>query len=169
VLADTSDPVAPQMLGGMLQGLVMTAAPDALMTGGIDELKKWGGPLTPEQQRAIDQAQQLMQKPGQAGGQAGAASGLLAVKVVDVLGQAKANPAIAFYAAATAVMFLLFSCAHGAGGSLIEEVENGTLDRLLSSNLTMNELLAGKWVSFVLLGALQITVMFVLGLAGLRG
>jgi hypothetical protein len=35
---------------------------------------------------------------------------------------------------------------------LIEEVENGTLDRLLSSSLTMTQLLAGKWVSFILLG-----------------
>jgi ABC-2 type transport system permease protein len=82
---------------------------------------------------------------------------------VDVLGQEKANPVVAFYAAATAVMFLLFSCANGAGGSLIEEVENGTLDRLLSSNLTMTGLLAGKWVSFVLLGVMQVSVMFLWG------
>jgi ABC-2 type transport system permease protein len=88
---------------------------------------------------------------------------LLAVKVVDVLGQEKANPVVAFYAAATAVMFLLFSCANGAGGSLIEEVENGTLDRLLSSSLTMTQLLAGKWVSFILLGVMQVSVMFLWG------
>src|SRR5262249_42597260 len=38
VLADTSDPVAPQMLGGMLQGLALTAAPDAMMKGGLEQL-----------------------------------------------------------------------------------------------------------------------------------
>src|SRR5205085_9127085 len=64
---------------------------------------------------------------------------------------------------ATAVMFLLFSCANGAGGSFPEEVENGTLDRLLSSNLTMTHLLTGKWVSFILLGVLQVSVMFLWG------
>src|SRR5262249_41332428 len=165
VLADTSDPIAPQMLAGMLQGLVMTAAPDAMMTAGIDEMKKWGGPLTPQQQQAMDQAAQFFKQPRKDndGDNSGPASGLLNVKTVDVLGQEKANPVIAFYAAATAVMFLLFACANGAGGSLIEEVENGTLDRLLSSNLTMTHLLAGKWVSFLLLGCLQVSVMFLWG------
>jgi ABC-2 type transport system permease protein len=165
VLADTSDPVAPQMLSGMLQGLVMTAAPDAMLKGGIGQLSKWGGPLTPEQQKAIEQGERFLKRPAQDDGQGGsaAASGLLAVKVVDVLGQEKANPVVAFYAAATAVMFLLFSCANGAGGSLLEEVDSGTLDRLLSSNLTMSQLLAGKWVSFVLLGLMQVSVMFLWG------
>jgi ABC-2 type transport system permease protein len=165
VLADTSDPVAPQMLSGMLQGLALTAAPDAMMKGGLDQLTKWGGPLTPEQKRAVEQADRFLKQPAPGdtpGGPAGA-SGLLAVKVIDVLGQGKANPVVAFYAAATAVMFLLFSCANGAGGSLLEEVESGTLDRLLSSNLTMTRLLAGKWISFVLLGVMQVSVMFLWG------
>ncbi len=165
LLADTSDPVAPHMLSGMLQGVALTAAPDAMLKGGMGQLQKWGGPLTPEQQKAVAQAEQYLKRPaseGRAGG-GGAASGLLAVQVVDVLGQEKANPVVAFYAAATAVMFLLFACANGAGGSLIEEVENGTLDRLLSSNLTMTQLLAGKWVSFVLLGLVQVSVMFLWG------
>src|SRR5205807_10004416 len=106
-----------------------------------------------------------LKRPATDGGQShgAAGSGLLAVKVVDVLGQDKANPVVAFYAAATAVMFLLFSAANGAGGSLIEEVENGTLDRLLSSNLTMTGLLAGKWFSFLLLGVMQVSVMFLWG------
>src|SRR5262249_47239034 len=98
VLADTSDPVAPEMLSGMLQGLAMTAAPDALMKGGIEQFRKWGGELTPEQKKAVEQAEQLLKQPpagnGQGGG--GPASGLVAVKVVDVLGQEKANPVVAF-------------------------------------------------------------------------
>jgi len=165
VLADTSDPVAPQMLSGMLQGLALTAAPDAMMRGGIAQLAKWGGGLTPEQRKVVEQAEQHLKQPapddGSSGGAAG--SGLLAVKTVDVLGQEKANPVVAFYAAATAVMFLLFSCANGAGGSLIEETESGTLDRILSSNLTMTQLLAGKWISFILLGVMQVSVMFLWG------
>src|SRR5712692_4003081 len=158
------------MLSGMLQGLAMTAAPDAMLKGGVGQLNKWGGPLTPEQQKAIEQAEQFLKQPAADDGQneGPAASGLLAVKVVDVLGQEKANPVVAFYAAATAVMFLLFSCANGAGGSLIEEVENGTLDRLLSSRLTMTHLLAGKWVSFILLGMMQVAVMFLWGWAVFR-
>jgi hypothetical protein len=107
LLADTSDPVAPPMLSGMLQGLAMTAAPDAMLKGGVGQMTKWGGPLTPEQQKAIEQAEQFLKRPAADDGQneGAAVSGLLAVKVVDVLGQEKANPVVAFYAAATAVMF----------------------------------------------------------------
>src|SRR5262249_30135776 len=102
VLADTSDPVAPQMLSGMLQGLAMTAAPDALMKGGIEELSKWGGGLTPEQRKVVEQAEQFLKRApaGNEPGGVSAASGLVAVQVVDVLGQEKANPVVAFYAAA---------------------------------------------------------------------
>jgi ABC-2 type transport system permease protein len=54
------------------------------------------------------------------------------VDVRDVVGQAKRNPTVTFYASALGVMFLLFS-ATGAGGALIEEAESGTLDRILST------------------------------------
>ncbi len=77
----------------------------------------------------------------------------------DVFADTKTNPQIAMYAAGIAVMFLLFS-ASGAGGSLLEEHEAGTLDRLLSSQLTVTQLLAGKWLFIVLMGCVQITIMF---------
>jgi hypothetical protein len=92
-------------------------APEVMLKGGLSELSKWGGPLTDAQQKAVEQAERFLKAPQAGGGKSdGGTSGLLAVQVVDVLGQTKANPVIAFYAAATAVMFLLFSCAHGAGG-----------------------------------------------------
>jgi ABC-2 type transport system permease protein len=69
---------------------------------------------------------------------------------------------IAFYAAGLGVMFLLFSAA-GAGGALIEEAESGTLDRLLSTRLTMGTLLAGKLAHLTTLGVAQLVVMFVWG------
>ena len=45
------------MLSGMLQGLVMKAAPEAMLKGGLGQLTKWGGPLTPEQKKAVEQAE----------------------------------------------------------------------------------------------------------------
>ena len=50
---------------------------------------------------------------------------------------------VSFYAAAIGVMFLLFT-ASSAAGSLLDEAESGTLDRVLSSRVTMGTLLAGK-------------------------
>ena len=84
------------------------------------------------------------------------------ITVRDVLATKKANPRISMYAAGIAVMFLLFS-ASGAGGTLLEEQEAGTLERLLSSQLTVTELLAGKWIFITACGSLQLLVMFIWG------
>jgi ABC-2 type transport system permease protein len=70
---------------------------------------------------------------------------------------------ISFYAAGIGVMFLLFSAVNGAGGALLDEVDSGTLERLLSTRLGMSGLLAGKWAFLALVGIVQLTVMFVWG------
>lgn len=84
------------------------------------------------------------------------------VEVVDVLGNGKANPIVAMYAAGIAVMFLLFSATAGSG-ALLEEREQGTLDRLLGSRMTIDQLLLGKWLFLMGLGLVQTTVMFAWG------
>jgi ABC-2 type transport system permease protein len=84
------------------------------------------------------------------------------VEVVDVLGNGTANPIVAMYAAGIAVMFLLFSATAGSG-ALLEEREQGTLDRLLGSRMTIDQLLLGKWLFLMGLGLLQTTVMFAWG------
>ena len=172
LLADVSDPIAPQVVNGLLQKVAMTAAPDLMASSGLDLFEKYAGAFTPEQRKAVDSwLPELRQRAGgeaRAGGAAsgttaGGMQGLLATEVVDVMRQQRSNkPIIAFYAAGIGVMFLLFSTA-GAGGALIEEKESGTLERLLSSRLGMGRLLAGKWLYLVLLGLTQLTVMFVWG------
>ena len=69
---------------------------------------------------------------------------------------------VSFYAAGIGVMFLLFSCT-GAGGTLLDEEESGTLDRLIGSRAGMGGVLFGKWVFLTLMGILQLTVMFAWG------
>jgi len=175
VFADSADPVAPNMTAGLLQKAAMDMV-DVLADRGFAMFEKWGGALTLTQRAAVDalkpQLQKLMSKGPKAdekkddkgkderAPKGGAATpGLVSVKVNDVLGETKKNPVAAFYAAAVVVMFLLFS-ASAAGGSLLEEQEAGTLERLLSSQLSMSELLLGKWLYFTVLGCLQIVVMF---------
>jgi ABC-2 type transport system permease protein len=171
LLADVSDPIAPQMVQGLLQKVAMTAAPDLVMGGGISLFERYAGALTPEQQKAVDDwLPVLRERPAAPGGRDGAATsggmaGLVATEVVDVMRDASTRkPIVAFYAAGIGVMFLLFACA-GAGGALIEEQESGTLERLLSSRLGMSRLLLGKWLYLVVLGFLQLAVMFVWGAA----
>ena len=64
------------------------------------------------------------------------------------------------YAAGIAVLFLLFSST-GNAAALLEEAESGTLDRILVSKAGLFHIVTGKWLGILLLGCLQITVMFV--------
>ncbi len=66
---------------------------------------------------------------------------------------------VSFYAAGIGVMFLLFSCA-GAGGALLDEEEAGTLDRLIGSRAGMTGVLVGKGLFLMMMGVVQLTVMF---------
>ncbi len=174
LLSDVSDPIAPQMVLGLLQKVTMTAAPDLLVRGGLRQFETHAGAMTPQQRTAVDAwLPQLKPGAGAAGGAdgsggAGTGAGGMAVgvEVVDVM-RAGSNRGslISFYAAGVGVMFLLFSSVAGAGGALLEEAEAGTLERLLSTNMGLTRLLAGKWIFLTLGGVAQLTVMFLWGTA----
>jgi ABC-2 type transport system permease protein len=168
LLSDSSDPVASQVVSGLLQKTSMSAAPDLMAKQGMSQFEKYGGPLTPRQREMMESwTRALRDSAGAAAGPDSATragfGGMVQVNVTDVLGERKKNPIVSFYAAGIAVMFLLFS-ASGAGGTLIEEVESGTLERLLTSRASMTRVLAAKWLLIMLLGVFQITVMFVWGM-----
>jgi ABC-2 type transport system permease protein len=166
VLADVSDPIAPQLVMGLLQKVSFTAAPEAMATEGIGLFEQYSGPLTLAQRQSVDTwlAQMKNRQAGATGTPAtGAAAIGLPTEIVNVLQPGENNAApIAFSAAGIGVMFLLFSCA-GAGGALLEEEEAGTLGRLISSHLGMGGVLAGKWMFLALLGIAQTSLMFTWG------
>jgi ABC-2 type transport system permease protein len=170
VLADPSDPVAPQMAAGLLQKAAMTAAPDRLARHGFEMMDRYAGGLTPAQHEAMDRWLPMIRAEadsdavstgtaGSGSGDRGGFSGLVPVKTTQVVGEKKDNGMVAFYAAGIAVMFLLFMSS-AAGGALLDEVESGTLERVLSSRVGMTGMLTGKWLYITLLGTLQIVVMF---------
>ncbi|MGB2717078.1 MAG: ABC transporter permease [Vicinamibacterales bacterium] len=165
VLADPSDPIASNMVQGLLQKVVMTAAPDLMMAGGMRQFEKRAGALTPQQREAV--AQWLPQLQANAARGDGTGSGLgmgVGIDVVDVMRtDDRRGSLISFYAAGIGVMFLLFSSVGGAGGALLEEAESGTLERLLSSNIGMSGVLVGKWLFLAIMGMAQLTVMFLWG------
>ena len=168
MLADPSDPIAPQMVQGLLQKVAMTAAPDLVMQGGMKQFEKHAGQLTPEQKKAIDEWIPMLKadagSPGTGGGPAGSGGMGIAVNVVDVMRtDDRKGSLISFYAAGIGVMFLLFSSVGGAGGALLEEAESGTLERLLSTNIGMTGVLIGKWLFLSFIGFAQLTVMFLWG------
>ncbi|TAK15826.1 MAG: ABC transporter permease [Acidobacteria bacterium] len=162
ILSDPSDPIAPQMVLGLLQKVGFTAAPDVMADQGMAMFEKYGGGLTAQQRAAVDDWKKELASPTASSTTQDVAEGFaLPAEIVNVM-QANSfgGPStVSFYAAGVGVMFLLFSCS-GAGGSLLDEEESGTLGRLLGSRAGMNGVLAGKFVFIVLLAMTQMTVMF---------
>src|SRR5580765_7946567 len=82
LLADVSDPIAPQMVQGLLQKVSFTAAPDVLATEGMGMLERYGGPLTPAQRSSMDEYQKLLAANGSEAKQLADNVGP-AIKIVD--------------------------------------------------------------------------------------
>ncbi len=180
LLTDPADPIAPQLVTGLLQKVVMAGMPDLFMGGGVNQFERHTGPLTPRQRQAVDQWLPRLRAASDrrlAGGapadsgadsaRGAALSGLVKVELVPVLGRREDTSIVSFYAAAIAVMFLLFMVS-AVAGTLLDEVDSGTLERVLSTRVGMTRLLAGKWLWLTLIGVLQIAVMFVYGMLVFR-
>jgi ABC-2 type transport system permease protein len=165
LLSDVSDPIAPQMVQGLLQKVTMTAAPDLMMAGGMRQFEDRAGALTPQQRAAVDAWLPQLKPSSSSSDGTGAAGAMgVTVDVVDVMRtDDRSGSLISFYAAGIGVMFLLFSSVAGAGGVLLDEAEAGTLERLLSTNIGMGGVLVGKWMFLTLVGCAQLLVMFTWG------
>lgn len=178
LLNDQSDAIAPQIVNGLLQKAAMTAMPASMAGEGMQYTEKYLGTFTPEQRKRWNEnlkyLQELQQKratePAEQTGTAkpesssGFGGGIVSVDTRSVVGEHKNKSLISFYAAAIGVMFLLFT-ASGAAGSILDEADSGTLDRVLSSRVTMTTLLAGKLTFNTLLAFAQLSVMFLWGWA----
>lgn len=171
LLADSSNPIAPQIVNGMLQKVAMTSMPDMMAEAGTKDLEVAAGGLTPQQRSRIEaQIQELRDytKRRETLDQTSSAKkensddGLIAVDSKDIVGENKKSPMIAFYAAGVGVMFMLFT-ASGAGGVLLDEAESGALDRVLATQVTLPILLLGKLAYLTLLGTSQLIVMYTWG------
>ena len=159
-----ANPVAYHVVGGLLQRAVILAAPDRLVRGVAHWVEDEAGALTPAQHALIDE---VANSVGAAGGKDGATTPTpFQVVVTDVqapVGRQGRN-VVSYYAAAIGVMFLLFTMTTAMRG-LIAEEETGTLERLLSTELTMGSLLFGRWLFATILGCTQLAVMFLWGWA----
>src|SRR5438105_8117296 len=164
MLRDRSDAIAPQVVSGLLQKTIMVGMPDVMISTGMDELERFGGPLTAEQRTNLQQ--QIARAQATTTSQQSGVDGLVKLETTDVVGS-KDNPIIAFYAAGIGVMFLLFT-ASGSGGAMLDEVESGTLDRILSTRVSMSTLLIGKLLYLWTLNVIQLIVMFLWGALAFR-
>lgn len=182
LLNDQSDTIAPQIVVGLLQKAAMTSMPSAMADEGMKYADKYVGGFTPAQKEKVDSELNALRKL-EAEGKVGAGSGgtgsdtdsggmgggIVQVNVRAVVGASagKSKNMISFYAAAIGVMFLLFT-ASGSAGALLDEAESGTLERVLSTRVTMTKLMAGKLVFNTLLAFVQLVAMFLWGWAAFK-
>jgi ABC-2 type transport system permease protein len=161
LLRDPSDMVAPQVVAGLLQKVAMTSVPELMLERGSGLMERYLGELTAEQRRRVDDGLGALRARRASGSPIRGAGGdmLISIDTRDVVGTGKRHPMVSFYAAAIGVMFLLFT-ASGAGGSLLDEVESGTLDRVLGTRVTLWSLLGGKLLYCTALAFSQLLVMF---------
>jgi ABC-2 type transport system permease protein len=172
LLNDQSDAIAPQIVVGLLQKAAMTSMPSAMADEGMKYADKYVGGFTPAQKAKVDEELDALHKAeadgklgtGNGSSSGGANAGIVAVNERAVVGENKKSPMISFYAAAIGVMFLMFT-ASGSAGALLDEAESGTLERVLSTRVTMTKLLAGKLVFNTGLAFVQLVAMFLWGWA----
>jgi ABC-2 type transport system permease protein len=167
LMSDSADPIADQVVGGLLQKTMMTSMPEMMMDAGVSEVDRWSGGLTAQQKTALDQNMKSYRTFSAKPAATTKSPDLIRIEKTDVVGQNKSNVVAALYAAGIGVMFLLFT-ASNAGGALLEENESGTLDRILTTRLTLTQLLLGKLVYLWTLGFVQICVMFIWGAVAFR-
>ena len=89
-----------------------------------------------------------------------------AVVVRERAGEDSADPTVGIVAGVL-TMFMMFAVSLNAQ-SLVVERTNGTLERLMTSRLTVNQLFVGKFLASSLRGAVQAFVLLLLGFAVMR-
>ena len=89
-----------------------------------------------------------------------------AVVVEERAGEEGADPTVGIVAGVL-TMFMMFAVSLNAQ-SLVVERTNGTLERLMTSRLSVNQLFAGKFLASSLRGAVQAFVLLLLGFAVMR-
>jgi|GEM_PF-296119 len=190
LIHDPANPLAEQMLTGLLQAAAFTSAPTVLLAKGLEQFRNFGGPFSVMQESAAKAMTSVLGRPGvdamadsgSAADPPGTSSGqppqsslsmtngivriesnsAREIAVGPERAESKIGPAnmISYYAAGIAVMFIMFSMS-GASCSLLEHQERGTLERMLSGRMTIQHLLAGHWIFYVAIGVAQISLMLV--------
>jgi ABC-2 type transport system permease protein len=162
ILGDSSDPVAIQVVSALIQQVAGQVLAERARQRIQAILLPGGGETTTRNEAAEGSPSGVgYLSPAQLAALATArVTRPLDVEVIDLLAADKANPVVSMYASGIAVMFLLFG-AVGNAGTLLEEEESQTMERLMCSQLSMTRLLVGKWLLLWIVGIVQVAVMFI--------
>lgn len=166
IIGDPAREISVSILQGIVQRAYFSAVPEAAVRSIAVRIDRDVAPLTPEQKVRLDAALESMRKaaePAKGGG-------VRLDRVVERRNAVAASGqpiAVTYYAAAVAIMFMLFSALSGAM-SLIEERESRLLDRLAASPGGLGVVIDGKFLFLVLLGVAQVTIIYAAAWLGFR-
>jgi ABC-2 type transport system permease protein len=158
VYADPSSAVAGSILVGRLQQAYATALPE-LLVGRVVELVENEFTEFSERQQTDIRAGLADMGERAARNSAPAWSPAELVEEQAVSGRPAARNHVAYYAGAIAFMFLLLSASQGAL-TLIEERDNGVLDRIAAGPGGANVVVNGKFLYLWALGLAQTALIF---------
>lgn len=159
------DPVraaAAQVIEGLVQRAYFAALPDVALGGVARVLQDGFVTLEPEQEVELARELGRLRRDAleaEAEGRVVSGETESLVERESVVAASQAANHVAYYAGAIAVLFLLFSAAHGAL-SMLEEHETGILDRLLAGPRGMSAVVGGKAAFLVAQGTVQVMVIF---------
>jgi ABC-2 type transport system permease protein len=163
IVADPVRGVTVPMLKGQVQKAYFSALPDVALGSVVDLVEDQFVELEQGQRAAIDDGLEELRDEAEDDGASGWGFEALFQRE-DVAGQSAAENHVAYYAGAVAILFLLFSSVH-ASISMIDERDSGILDRVLAGPGRMSAIVTGKALYLVLLGWVQIAVIFVIAWA----
>ncbi|MCW4149928.1 MULTISPECIES: ABC transporter permease [Halomonadaceae] len=164
IVSEPTREIAALSLQGWLRQSLVSQQPQVLVQRLAQTTEALVEGFSPEQQARLDAALEAMARdPGEA-----AIEDLL-IELDPVYGEATASisglSGIAYYAGATAILFLLLSAVN-AGMVSLEERQNGIAERLLLSKAAHSRLLLGRFLFLLSLGFFQASAIFLVARFG---
>ncbi len=168
VIGDSAKAMALPLVAGQIQRLFAEKLPDAAYGRIFADIEQHFVKLSPEQRARVDAVLDAIRQNSTKSAAEQAANAVAVRPNASLIEQAdirsSAGAAVIYYAGAVAILFLLFSAVQSAM-SLIDERQNGIIDRLLSGAGGIGALLGGKFAFLLVQGVVQVGLIF--AIAGL--
>ncbi len=165
VIGDSAKAMATPIVAGQVQRLFGQKLPDAAYRRLFADVEQNFVPLVPAQSARVDATIEAVRQASVGATQDKRQGAAELVEQVDIKSTAVAPAAVVYYAGAVAILFLMLSAAQG-GMMLIDERNNGVLDRLIAGGAgRVGALVGGKFLFLLALGFVQAGAIFAVAAA----
>ncbi|WP_210336960.1 ABC transporter permease [Aquamicrobium zhengzhouense] len=154
VLVDPGKLIAGSIMTGQLQRMIASELPEIALARTAITVEQLAGGFTIEQKVRLDAALVAVAEGN------GATSDSAPLVTTEQVGPSRGGTAaIAYYAGAVSILFLLFSSLQSAA-MLIEERDTGILDRIAVGPAGTDVVVIGKFLFLTVQGVVQVSLIF---------